>query len=113
MIHTSSPTTFKLCGCDTCHIGGKELKCQLLKLKNELKIISIMTRLEVMLILKDKPHCVHDLTVHTLMSQSLVSHHLKDIMDVNLVNCVKKGKFTEYYLTKKGRSMIQAIELLL
>jgi DNA-binding transcriptional ArsR family regulator len=64
----------------------------------------------MMLLLEDSPHCVCDIEAHTGYSQSLVSHHLADLMKACLVGSKKDGKYVEYFLTDNGRELLKAVE---
>jgi len=56
------------------------------------------------------PHCVCDLETHTGLSQTLLSHHLKDLADGGLIESSKERTFVEYRLTGKGRKLIKIIK---
>lgn len=59
--------------------------------------------------LRQNDHCVCELMEHTQLSQSLISHHLKDLKDQEIVNSSKKGLKVFYSLTKNGKSYIDKI----
>lgn len=44
------------------------------------------------------------------MSQSLISHHLADLLKLNIIKGKREGKFIDYYLTDKGEKVVQALE---
>ncbi|MCL5008962.1 MAG: metalloregulator ArsR/SmtB family transcription factor, partial [Patescibacteria group bacterium] len=67
-----------------------------------LKLVSAPSRLNILLLLKQSPHCVCDIEAHTQLSQTLISHHLADLVKADLVVSKKDGKFIEYSLTQKG-----------
>ncbi len=46
---------------------------------------------------------------HVKMSQSLISHHLKDLKDNGIVKDEKKGLRVYYSLTKKGKHIINSL----
>jgi DNA-binding transcriptional ArsR family regulator len=46
---------------------------------------------------------------HVDMSQSLISHHLKDLKDAGLVTDEKRGLRVYYWLTDKGRKITNLI----
>ncbi len=52
----------------------------------------------------DWTSCVSDLQAHTGLSQSLVSHHLTDLIDADLVEYRQERTFMEYSLTDKESS---------
>ncbi len=103
----------KRCGCRSkacsCYQYNKAIK----KLCKDLSLLSVKSRLDILFLLKDKPHCVCDLISHTNMSQSLISHHLSDLTDANLVTNKRQGKYIDYYLTNKGKKLLQALLLII
>lgn len=103
----------KRCGCSVekpgLRLGEKELD----KLSGELSVIAVKSRLELLFLLQNKPHCVCDLMEHTNMSQSLISHHLSDLEAKDYISNRRNGKFVDYYLTEKGGDVIKALELLI
>lgn len=68
-----------------------------------LKIVSENSRLQILCILQTDEHCVCELMEETKLSQSLISHHLKDLKDTNLVSDRKDGKWVHYSLTDEGK----------
>ena len=73
------------------------------ELSNLLKIVSDNSRLQILCILQTGEHCVCELIKETNLSQSLISHHLKDLKETNLVSDRKSGKWVYYSLTDKGQ----------
>lgn len=72
------------------------------KLSNLLKIVSDNSRLQILCILQKDEHCVCELMSETKLSQSLISHHLRDLKNANLVSGRKDGKWVHYSLTTEG-----------
>lgn len=68
-----------------------------------LKIVSEESRLKLLCILLKGEHCVCELMDHNKLSQSLISHHLKDLKDSNIVTSRKDGLRVYYSLTEKGK----------
>ena len=68
-----------------------------------LKIVSENSRLQILCILQKNEHCVCELMKETKLSQSLISHHLKDLKEVDLVSDKKEGKWVYYSLTDEGK----------
>lgn len=88
--------------CDCC--SGKSSKSKKVgELSSLLKMISENSRLQILCILQTGEHCVCELIEETKLSQSLISHHLKDLKDANLVSDQKEGKWVHYSLTNKGK----------
>jgi len=100
---------FKRCDCLSKITGCCRNDKDVAQLSSDLNVLSVKSRLEILFLLKSKSHCVCDLMTHTDMSQSLVSHHLADLMKSGIVESKREGKFIEYFLTKKGEKVIQAL----
>jgi len=100
-----------------CSCPSKKSSCcspkQLIKLSSDLTIIAVKTRLEILFLLRDKPHCVCDLEAHTGMSQSLISHHTADLGNAGFVMSEREGKYMYYSLTNKGKQVVKALTALL
>jgi len=84
-----------------CLSTGSESK-EVGELSTLLKLISDNSRLKLLCILKNGEHCVCELIEHTKLSQSLISHHLKDLKEAGLVVDRKDSKWVYYSLTSKG-----------
>jgi ArsR family transcriptional regulator len=102
----------KRCGCKTEKILSPINSKQLSKLSDDLSVISVKSRLELLFLLQNKPHCVCDLIEHTGKSQSLISHHLSDLEMKGYISKKRNGKFIDYLLTQKGSKVLKALELL-
>jgi ArsR family transcriptional regulator len=76
----------------------------------QMKLLSTPSRIAILSLLYKAAHCVCDLETHTGLSQTLLSHHLKDLTDGELVESSKEKTFVKYRLTKKGRRLIQIIK---
>ena len=76
-----------------------------------LKIVSEENRLKILCILNQKNHCVCELMEHVKISQSLISHHLRDLKDAKLVTDSKKGLRVFYSLTPFGKNIINSLAL--
>lgn len=74
-----------------------------------LKIVGEESRLKILSLLKKKSHCVCDMMNHLQLSQSLISHHLKDLKETGIVSSKKKGLRVYYSLTKKGKQITSLI----
>jgi ArsR family transcriptional regulator len=84
-----------------CSAGSHQSK-EVGELSTLLKLISENSRLQILCILKNGEHCVCQLMEHTKLSQSLISHHLKDLKHADLVSDRKDSKWAYYSLTSKG-----------
>jgi len=78
-------------------------------LSDLLKLVSDNSRLQILCILQKEEHCVCELMEETNLSQSLISHHLKDLKDADLVSDRKDGKWSFYSLTPKGQRITNLI----
>lgn len=74
-----------------------------------LKMVSEESRLKLLCILQTGEHCVCEMTEHVKLSQSLISHHLKELKEGGLVVDTKRGLRVYYELTTKGRHIVQSL----
>lgn len=79
------------------------------ELSTLLKLISDNSRLQILYLLQKGEHCVCKLMEKTKLSQSLISHHLKDLKDYDLVYDRKQSKWSYYSLTPKGQKITNLI----
>ena len=78
---------------------------QVSSLSSLLKLTSEETRLKILCILKDGEHCVCEIVEHLSLSQSLISHHLKDLKESGIIVDEKRSLNVFYSLTKKGKKI--------
>lgn len=88
--------------CNCCSSISEESK-NLRSLSSLLKLVSEESRLRLLCLLQDSEHCVCELVERLNMSQSLISHHLKDLKDAGVVGDEKRGLRVYYSLTNKGK----------
>lgn len=74
-----------------------------------LKLVSVESRIKILCILQKGSHCVCEIEKHINESQSLISHHLKDLKKAGLIKDEKKGQFVHYELTEKGKHIISSL----
>ncbi len=74
-----------------------------------LKTVSEESRLKLLCLLCQGEHCVADTMRHLNMSQSLVSHHLRDLNDAGIVQHKKVGVKVFYSLTPYGRTLAKTL----
>jgi ArsR family transcriptional regulator len=86
-----------------CCIVNSSKAIKFTELSSILKLISENNRLQILCILKNGEHCVCQLMGHTILSQSLISHHLKDLKEAEIIIDRKQGKWVYYSLTPKGK----------
>jgi len=84
-----------------CKPSSKESN-QVSKLSALLKLVSDESRLKILCILRRGKHCVCEMMEHIDLSQSLISHHLRDLKDTEIVIDEKQGLRVYYSLTNKG-----------
>lgn len=82
---------------------------QVASLSSILKLVGEESRLKILCILRLGQHCVCEIEDHVDQSQSLISHHLKDLKEAGLIVDVKKGLWSYYSLTKKGKIITNII----
>ena len=63
------------------------------------KIFGDTTRLRILDVLLNKPMCVHDISEVLNVSQSAISHQLKNLRSSNLVKTEKVGKNVYYSIS--------------
>ena len=85
-----------------CSPSSKESK-RVVSLSSLLKLVSEESRLKLLCILRNGEHCVCELMEHVEMSQSLISHNLKDLKNIGVVMDEKRGLRVYYWLTDKGK----------
>jgi ArsR family transcriptional regulator len=85
-----------------CSQSSKESK-QVESLSGILKIVSEESRLKLLCILRQGEHCVCEIMEHVNLSQSLISHHLRDLKEIGAVQDEKRGLYVYYSLTDKGK----------
>lgn len=92
-----------------CCDNSSSVSTSIRKLAPLLKLVSEESRLRLLCVLDKGSHCVCELMEHVNMSQSLVSHHLRDLKDAGIVQDEKKGKKVYYALTEIGKNITQSL----
>ncbi|HZJ18106.1 MAG TPA: metalloregulator ArsR/SmtB family transcription factor [Patescibacteria group bacterium] len=87
----------------------KKKAINLSKLSSILKLASEESRLKILCILKDGEHCVCEIIEHLGLSQSLISHHLRDLKNAGIIIDDKRGLNVFYSLTAKGKKITDLI----
>ena len=114
IIKTKRKTEVKemLCSCDVCGDSetlfnnlqqlGKILRYDehINKVIDYLNVLGNIERLIIINVLKEKDRCVCELEAILDKSQPSISHHLRELEKLNLIQGLKKGKFTYYSLNK-------------
>lgn len=88
-----------------CCLPSKLEYKQMSSLSSLLKLIGEESRLKILCILKQGQHCVCEIQKHVNQSQSLISHHLKDLKEAGIVEDEKKGLWAYYSLTEQGKNI--------
>lgn len=78
-------------------------------LSSLLKLVGDDSRLKILCILRQGEHCVCEIIQHLGLSQTLVSHRLKDLKDFGLVSDRKDSKWSYYSLTDKGKEITELV----
>ncbi len=78
-------------------------------LSSLLKIIAEENRLKLICVLCQQEYCVCELMPIVKLSQSLISHHLADLKEANLVADKKRGQKVYYRLTELGENIMQVL----
>ena len=82
---------------------------KIISLSSLLKLVSEESRLKILCVLQKGEHCVCEMMEHVNLSQSLISHHLKDLKDAGIVTDKKRGLRVYYSLTKMGKHIINLL----
>jgi ArsR family transcriptional regulator len=93
----------------SCCIPDKHEFKQITSLSSLLKLVGEESRLKILCILKQGQHCVCEIEEHVNQSQSLISHHLKDLKEAGLIWDEKKGLRVHYSLTEQGKKITKLL----
>lgn len=93
----------------SCCIPDKHEFKQVISLSSLLKIVGEESRLKILCILKQGQHCVCEIEEHLCLSQSLISHHLKDLKNAGLIHDEKIKQWVYYSLTDKGKQVAKLL----
>lgn len=93
------------CDCDAIHeelVNDAKSKLldddKLLQISDFYKALSDSTRIKIINLLEKNELCVCDISVILNMTKSAVSHQLKNLREMNLIKCQRKGKEIWYTL---------------
>jgi ArsR family transcriptional regulator len=85
------------------------------KIADQLKALGDQTRLELIIEVAksdNKEACVCNLTPGTGLSQGTVSHHLKLLQEVGLLEREQRGKWAYFSLTPSAITLLLQLEIL-
>lgn len=97
-----------MCSYSCCSTDSSEYK-EVGSLSSLLRLVGENNRLQILCILRHGKHCVCEINEHITASQSLVSHHLKDLKDGGLIVDEKRGLNVFYSLTTEGKRIINLL----
>ena len=87
----------------------------LTKRAQQLKALGDETRLALLLNVAastgENGACICDLTPETQLAQSTLSHHMKVLVEADLVTRTQRGKWAYFEPTAEGRTVITALGL--
>jgi len=92
-------------GSYNCCVQDKKEFKQVTSLSSLLSLVGEESRLKILCILKQGEHCVCEIEEHVDQSQSLISHHLKDLKEAGIIEDKKKGQRVHYSLTERGKKV--------
>jgi len=83
-----------------------------MKLASTFRVLGDVTRTKIIFCLMKEELCVNDIAKHVQMSQSVVSHQLRVLRNMDLVKYRKEGKTSHYSLNDKhiNRLLKEGIE---
>lgn len=87
-------------------------KRQSLDLADQLKAIGDSTRLRILdlLVQQSEPICVCDITPFFDQLQPTISHHLRLLRGVGLIDTEKRGLWAYYWATHEGRNVLETVK---
>jgi DNA-binding transcriptional ArsR family regulator len=91
--------------CVSSTIEGKKID----SLVSILKIVTEPNRLKLLCILQKGERCVCEIMEQINLSQSLISHHLKDLKNIGIIQDEKRGLYVYYSLTDEGKRITKLL----
>ena len=93
----------------SCCSPNKNEQNKVSTLTSVLQLVGENNRLQILCILRQGKHCVCEINKHIKASQSLISHHLKDLKDAGIIKNSKTGLNVFYSLTPKGKRITDLV----
>lgn len=79
------------------------------ELADQLKVLSNPNRLRILTHLRERDLCVHDLSALLDLSQSAVSHQLKELRNQGILDRRKEGRVVYYSLSEDGLDAVRRV----
>ncbi len=95
-------------------IASAKSSMKIASIAERLKALGDVTRLELIVAIaasKNSEACVCDLTPATGLTQGTVSHHLKILVDTNLLVREQRGKWAYYSLTSGAKEILKVLKI--
>jgi ArsR family transcriptional regulator len=93
----------------SCCLPDKKEYKKVGSISSTLRLVGENSRLQILCILRKGKHCVCEINEHVKASQSLISHHLKELKDGGIIKNSKQGLNVFYSLTPEGRRITNLI----
>jgi ArsR family transcriptional regulator len=79
---------------------------------NRLKVLGDATRLRLLDLIAQQPDplCVCDITPQFPQNQPTISHHLRALREAGLIETDRRGIWSFYWATEKGRRMLALVQ---
>ncbi|MEM2005574.1 MAG: metalloregulator ArsR/SmtB family transcription factor [Zestosphaera sp.] len=74
-----------------------------------LRTLGETSRLKILLLLREGPLPVCVVSHVLGLDQTLVSHHMQDLVELGLVETARRGRFKLYKLTERAREVLEAL----
>lgn len=100
----------KRCNCEIYTSTEAGDKIEHKKLLQLLRIAASPNRLRLLFLIDRFPHCVRDIVLDTGLSQTLISHHLSDLLQEGLVEKNRLESYVDYGITEKGREFVEDLK---
>ncbi len=92
-----------------CCVGTTHEYEDVTSLSSLVKLVGEESRLKILCILRQGEHCVCEIERHVGLSQSLISHHLKDLKEAGILTVRKDGQWVRYSLTDRGTRITEIL----
>lgn len=88
----------------------KDLRNKSCRITEKLKIVSNNDRLEILLMLLLREHCVDEMVRKLHTKKSAISYHLGILTKYNMICLKKRSSFAFYSLSQEGKRIIVILE---